>query len=79
MAKAMLHSLDRDGAHRADLADGEILEKAGNNDYIVLTPAGVKCHALFNPFTGYYFADDVYRIENAQGGEEHDYEPQYEN
>lgn len=62
MAKAMLHSLDRDGTHQADLVDVEILEELGNNDYIVLTPYGVKCHALFNPFTCYYFADDLYRI-----------------
>ena len=62
MAKAMLQSVDKDGTHRAPLVDVEILNKVGNNDYIVLTPAGVKCHALFNPFTGYYFADDVYRV-----------------
>ena len=64
MAKAMLHSLDRDGTHRAELVDVEILEQVGNNDYIVRTPAGIICHALFNPFTEYYFADDVYRIVN---------------
>ena len=62
MAKAMLHSLDRDGTHRAALQDVEILEKVGDNDYLVLTPAGVKCHALYNIFTGYFFADDVYRV-----------------
>lgn len=38
------------------------MEEAGSNDYIVRTPNGILCHALFNPFTGYYFADDVYRI-----------------
>ena len=64
MAKAMLHSLDRDSTHRAELQEVEILEKAGDNDYIVLTPAGVKCHALFNPFTGCYFADDLFRVVN---------------
>ena len=62
MVKAMLQSLDRDGTHRAELQDVEILEKVGNNDYIVLTPAGVKCHALYNVFSGYYFADVVYRV-----------------
>lgn len=62
MVKAMLQSLDRDGTHRAELQDVEILEKVGENDYIVLTPAGVKCHALYNIFTDYYFADDVYRV-----------------
>ena len=62
MVKAMLHSRDRDGRHTADLVDVEIVEEAGSNDYIVRTPDGILCHALFNPFTGYYFADDVYHI-----------------
>ena len=60
--KAMLHSRDRDGLHKAPLVDVEILEELGSNDYIVRTPDGVRCHALYNPFTDYYFADDVYRI-----------------
>lgn len=67
MVKAMLQSLDRDGTHRAELQDVEILEKVGENDYIVLTPAGVKCHALYNIFTDYYFADDVYRVVDKTG------------
>ena len=62
MAKAMLQSIDKDGTHRAPLQDVEILEQVGDNDYIVLTPEGIKCHALFNPFTDYFFADDVYRV-----------------
>lgn len=62
MAKAMLHSRDRDGRHMAELEDVEIVEEVGSNDYIVRTPDGIHCHALFNPFTGYYFADDVYRV-----------------
>ena len=62
MAKAMLHSRDMDGRHRAELEDVEILETVGDNDYIVRTPDGIRCHALFNPFTGFYFADDVYRM-----------------
>ncbi len=36
-----------------------VLEKVGDNDYIV-DYKGVKCHALFNWFVGSYFADDVY-------------------
>ena len=55
MVKAMLHSLDRDGTHRANLVEVKILEETGNNDYIVLTPDGTKCHALYNPFTDYFF------------------------
>lgn len=37
-----------------------VLDKVGDNDYIV-DYKGVKCHALFNWFVGAYFADDVYR------------------
>lgn len=37
-----------------------VLEKIGDNDYIV-DYKGVKCHALFNWFVGEYFADDVNR------------------
>ncbi len=70
MAKAMLQSIDKDGTHRAPLQDLEILEQVGDNVYIVLTPAGIKCHALFNPFTGYFFADDVYRVVTDEKGEQ---------
>ena len=37
-----------------------VLEKVGDNDYIV-DYKGVKCHALFNQFVCAFFADDVYR------------------
>ena len=72
MAMAMLHSLDPHGTHKAELQPIEVLEEVGSNDYIVLTPAGVKCHALFNPFCGYWFADDVYRKvdDNESRGEQ---------
>ena len=36
-----------------------VLEKVGDNDYIV-EYKGVRCHGLFNWFVGAYFADDVY-------------------
>lgn len=33
-------------------------------EYIVLTKDGVKCTAIFNPFVGIYYADDIYgRVE----------------
>lgn len=62
--KAMLHSQDMDGYHRAQLQDVKLVRKVGDNDYIVRTQDGVECHAIFNIFTGYYFADDVYRKVN---------------
>ena len=33
-----------------------------DGSYIVRTPAGVKCTAIYNVFTGCYFADDVYGV-----------------
>ena len=33
----------------------------GDNDYLA-EYNGVKCHAMFNPFVGRYFVDDVYGI-----------------
>ena len=71
MARAMLHSLDMDGSHSAPLQNIKILKQVGTNDFIVQTPSGVRCHALFNSFTGYYFADDVFRIvKDAEGDEQ---------
>lgn len=43
-----------------EIAEITILEKVGDNDYIV-DYKGVKCHALFNWFVCEYYADDVYR------------------
>ena len=40
-------------------AEITVLEKVGDNDYIV-NYNGVKCHALFNWFVCEQYADDVY-------------------
>lgn len=40
----------------------EVLKKVGDNDYIVRTEDGVKCHAIFNWFVGCYYADDLYAV-----------------
>ena len=42
-------------------AEITVLEKVGDNDYIV-NYNGVKCHALFNWFVCEYYADNVYGI-----------------
>lgn len=39
----------------------ELLTKIGDNDYLVKLPSGTVCHAIYNPFAGCYYADDVYR------------------
>lgn len=54
-AQAHIHSL------KGETDEITILEKVGENDYIV-DYKGVKCHALFNWFNGTYYADDVYGI-----------------
>ncbi len=47
--------------HSLDGQEDEItvLEKCGDNDYIV-DYKGVRCHALFNIFACRYYVDDVY-------------------
>lgn len=40
----------------------EFIKKIGNNNYLVETNDGVKCTAIFNPFVGIYYADDIYGI-----------------
>ena len=62
MALAFLHSTDMDGTYTAPKQEVEILEQLPDGSYIVRTPAGVKCTAIFNVFTGCYFADDVYGV-----------------
>lgn len=51
---AHIHSLN------GEIAKITVLEKVGDNDYIV-DYKGVKCHALFNWFVCEYYAGDVYR------------------
>ena len=55
--KARIHSLD------GQLDDVEIIEKKGDNDYIALYK-GKKYHAIFNPFAGRFYVDDLYGIIN---------------
>ncbi len=58
--QAYINSLNK-GKMRPEVMDEiTVLEKVGDNDYIV-DYKGVKCHALFNWFVCAYFADDIYR------------------
>lgn len=54
--RAMIHSKDAPG-------EIEVLRKVGDNDYLVRTERGIVCHAIFNPFVGCYYADDLYAVE----------------
>lgn len=58
-AMAYIQSLNLGKINPEVMDEITILEKVGNNDYIV-DYKGVKCHALFNWFVCAYFADDVY-------------------
>lgn len=43
------------------LGEATILKRLGDNDYLA-EYNGVKCHAIFNPFAGRYFVNDVYGV-----------------
>lgn len=51
---AMIYSLNS-----TDLA--KIILKAGDNEYIA-EYKGKHCTAIYNPFSGYYYIDDVYGV-----------------
>ena len=60
---AYIYSLNRGKLNSTEMDEITILEKVGDNDYIV-DYKGVKCHALFNWFNCTYYADGIYgRIE----------------
>lgn len=55
--KAMAHIHSLDGEKR----EVTVLENDGGNKYIV-EYNGIKCTAIFNCYTGSYYADDKYGI-----------------
>ncbi len=60
---AYIYSLNQGTMRSTQKAEITVLEKVGDNDYIV-DYNGVKCHAIFNFFSGAYYADDIYgRVE----------------
>lgn len=50
----MVHSIK-------DIKEVEIIEKRGDNDYLAKV-GDVVCTAIFNPFVGLYYVDDVYGV-----------------
>ncbi len=58
--QAYINSLNAGKMQPEVMDEITVLEKVGDNDYIV-DYKGVKCHALFNWFVCAYFADDIYR------------------
>lgn len=60
--KAYIHSLKDREHDRHVLGDAEIICRIGDNQYLAKVN-GVRCSAIFNPFTGTYFVDDVYGVQ----------------
>lgn len=52
--KAMVHSINA-------VKEVEIIEKIGDNNYLAKV-GDVICTAIFNPFVGLYYVDDVYKV-----------------
>ena len=60
--QAYIHSL-KDHVHdRHVLGEAEIIQQIGDNLYLAEVN-GVRCTAIFKPFTGRYFVDDVYGVQ----------------
>ena len=61
--RAYIHSL-KDRTHdRHVLGEAEIIRRIGDNLYLA-EYNGIRCTAIFNPFAGRYFVDDVYGIQS---------------
>ena len=59
--KAFIYSMTRKNPD-AQPVIVTIARFGSNNDIEVITPDGIRCTAIFNPFVGYMYADDVYGI-----------------
>lgn len=59
--KAYIHSFQNKETGEHHLGEVEIVRQVGDNMYIA-EYRGVRCTAVFKPFAGRYFVDDVYGI-----------------
>lgn len=60
--EAYIHSLKNHEHDRNVLGEAEIIRSIGNNLYLA-EYNGVRCTAIYNPFVGRYFVDDLYGIQ----------------
>lgn len=60
--EAYIHSLKDLERGCNVLGEAEIIRKIGDNLYLA-EYRGVRCTAIFNPFVGRYFVDDVYGLQ----------------
>ena len=63
--KAYIHSLKDQTNNRHVLGDAEIIRRIGDNLYLAEIN-GIQCTAIFNPFVGRYFVDDLHGIVDAK-------------
>ena len=61
-----VHSLKK--GEKNELAEATIIKKIGDNLYLA-EYNGVRCTAIFNPFVGRYYVDDVYGIQPDDGSD----------
>lgn len=59
--KAYIHSLEDKEHHRHVLDEAEIVKRIEGNQYLA-EYRGVRCTAIFNPFAGAFFVDDVFGV-----------------
>ena len=59
-AMAMVHSEESKGEQEIEFIGYK--DNNGNWKYEAITAKGIHCTAIFNPFTGLYYADDIYGI-----------------
>lgn len=60
--KAYIHSLQDKENDRHVLGEAEIIRCIGDNLYLA-EYSGVRCTAIYNVFTRYYYVDDVYSVQ----------------
>ena len=60
--EAYIRSLKDTRHDRHVLGEAEIIKRIGDNLYLA-EYNGIRCTAIFNPFVGQYFVDDVYGIQ----------------
>ncbi|MBQ2711350.1 MAG: hypothetical protein IJE50_04730 [Clostridia bacterium] len=59
ITEAYIYSLNKGKLTSTEKREVTVLAKQENGQYVV-DYCGVKCLAIFNPFTGALYADDIY-------------------
>ena len=59
--EAYIHSLKDRKTDTNKLGEADIIRQIGDNQFLA-EYNGVRCTAIFNPFVGRYYVDDVYGI-----------------